>query len=125
MTETERKALALVNEVRARQEWREEFMAFLDRRDAPENEALCLAIERHEAFRKEVSDAVEAAKRVYGGHLEAFDQLERFILPKPVDPLVEALQAVDEFASPTWVERIAPQLRAALAARGLKIVEDK
>lgn len=51
--------------------------------------------------------------------------------PKPTDtsrsgdPLVEALQAVDEFASPIWVERIAPQLRAALAARGLKIVEDK
>ncbi len=79
------------------------------------------AIEQHEAFRQEVSNAIDSS--VLTPETEA--HLSRFIIAKPVDPLVEALQAVDEFASPTWVERIAPQLRAALAARGLKIVEDK
>ena len=86
------------------------------------------AIEQHEAFRKDVSDAVESLCNTVlmsHGHRQLREMLShRFIIAKP-DPLVEALQAVDEFACPTWVERIAPQLRAALAARGLKIVEDK
>ena len=86
MTETERKALALVNEVKA------EYPLIAS--EVASNLALCRAIEQHEAFRQEVSGAVEAAKRVYGGHRKAFDQLDRFILPKPKpDPLVEALEA--------------------------------
>ena len=76
------------------------------------------AIEQHEAFKREVSDAVKAAKRVYGGHREAFDQLDRFIIAKP-DPLVEVMQDwwdTDGYAN---IETF----RAALAARGLEIRE--
>ena len=117
VTEIERKALALVNEVSIR-EWTD----FTHADPWTLHQALCRAIQQHEAFRQEVSDAVEAAKRTYGGHRQAFDQLERFILPKP-DPLVEAL---GELADRNLEARqAADTLRAALAARGLKIVEDK
>ena len=74
------------------------------------------AIEQHEAYKREVSDAVEAAKRVYGGHREAFDQLDRFIIAKP-DPLVEV-----------WDHMIVTgnfgplAFRAAIEARGGRIV---
>ena len=78
------------------------------------------AIEQHEAFRQEVSDAVEEAKRAYGGHREAFDQLDRFIIAKP-DPLVDAL--LETFPRANGAEGMAADLRAALAARGLEIRE--
>ena len=80
------------------------------------------AIEQHEAFKREVSDAVEA---VFAGYHDApipwvvmRRKLEPFIIAKP-DPLVEAMAdcGVDRFES--W----ANQLRAALAARGLEIRE--
>ena len=133
MTEIEKKALALVNEVRA------------DRGCHPisENfthataEALCRAIEQHEAdkaahaatiegilksheaFRQKVSDAVEHC-RAYSDP-EAWTrikfELERFIIPKP-DPLADA-----------WIEATGntvgmEPLNEALAKRGFKIVED-
>jgi hypothetical protein len=74
------------------------------------------AIEQHEAFRREVSDAVVFALKVYGGHRTALDPLRRFIIPKP-DPLAEA-----------WIEATGntvgmEPLNAALAARGLEIVK--
>jgi hypothetical protein len=52
--------------------------------------AVCLAIEQHEAFKQEVSDAVEAylnpSNRIYS------HSLNRFIIPKPKpDPLVAAV----------------------------------
>ena len=78
------------------------------------------AIEQHEAFRQEVSDAVTD---YFGAHLAAEDggdKLASFIIAKPKpDPLVEALQEwwdADGYAN---IETF----RAALAARGLKIVE--
>ena len=76
------------------------------------------AIEQHEAFRQEVSDALE--KR--GFYIDDRD-LGRFIIAKP-DPLVEAIQAADE-AHPGWesASDYAQHLRAALAARGLEIRE--
>ena len=114
VTEIEKKALALVNEVRASHGLTpyENFYA-----TPAALEAICYAIEQHEAFRQEVSDAVEEAKRVYGGHREAFDQLDRFIIAKP-DPLVDAMAdcGVDRFE--TWAD----QLRAAIEKRGGKIV---
>ena len=85
------------------------------------------AIEQHEAFKREVSDAVEA---VFAGYHDApipwvvmRRKLEPFILAKP-DPLVEAIQAADE-AHPGWesASDYAQHLRAALAARGLEIRE--
>lgn len=127
MTEIGRKALALVNEVTGLA------LAPPFNRDHPYGEALCRAIEelevekaaraaereQHEAFRQEVSDAVEM-------HCDAMDMfpqdtvLGRFIIAKP-DPLVEHLVKVEGYF-PRVAEEVAGRLRT---ARGLKIVEDK
>ena len=113
MTDIEAKALALLNEVR------------LERGFAPVvflyggvylEEALMRAIEQLEAFRQEVSDAVEEAID-RGFYAQA---LQSLIIPAPKpDPLVEAMAdcGVDRFES--WAD----QLRAALEARGLEIRE--
>ena len=75
--------------------------------------ALCRAIEQHEAFRQEVSDALEAAQASWVNPIE---QYQRFIIPAPKpDPLVEA-----------WIEATGntvgmEPLNAALEARGLEI----
>ena len=82
----------------------------------PSEVALCRAIEQHEAFRREVSDAVEEAID-RGFYAQA---LQSLIIPAPKpDPLVEAMAdcGVDRFES--WAD----QLRAALEARGLEIRE--
>ena len=129
MTDIEQKALALVNDVAD-----ERYAIHYDndgspRQDYVEIEALCRSIEQHEAtkadfeaFRLEVSDALHA-------HFEdAIDwakqgPLNRFILPKPVDPLVDALQEVGEQTSGrASTERLAHDLRTAIEARGGKIV---
>ena len=123
MTETEKKALALVNEVtteRGHGGWIE-----CSRRGESLTEALCRAIERHEAFRQEVSDAVEA---VFAGYHDAPTpwvvmrrKLEPFIVakPDPVKSLFDYLESTENFYPPEFEGDI----RAALAARGLKIVE--
>lgn len=76
------------------------------------------AIEQHEAFRQEVSDAVEWVVNSTYMPAPSEHKLRRFIIPQP-DPLAEA-----------WIEATGntvgmEPLNAALAARGLKIVEDK
>jgi hypothetical protein len=81
---------------------------------------LAAAIERHEAFTQEVGDAVEAYlhadyRRNLGPEVE---QITRFIIAKP-DPLVEALNECGFGVS----INAADDIRKALAARGLKIVE--
>jgi hypothetical protein len=132
MTEIEKKALALVSEVLGVR------LSLFERSDSHIHEALCRAIEKHEAdkaahaatvegilnsheaFRQKVSDAVEHCRAC--SDPEAWTrikfELERFIIPKP-DPLVAAMAecGVDPFES--WAD----QLREALAKRGLKIVE--
>jgi len=117
MTEIERKALALLQDCGFHG-------GYIDRKWNENYEALCRAIEQHEAFRQEVSDAVEA----YQGHKSPWpdNSLRRFILPKPVDPLTECF--VEAFKGSRVGEldgywTIESRLRAALAARGLKIVE--
>jgi hypothetical protein len=116
---TEDKALALVNEVLA--EWGVLKKAV----EVPKNSdafarALLRAIEQHEAFRQEVSDAMEHCRAC--SDPEAWTrikfELERFIITKP-DPLVEAMAAcgVDRFES--W----AGQLYAALDALDFEIRE--
>ncbi len=109
---TEDKALALANEVR------------LERGFAPlpniyrtnyEIEALCRAIEQHEAFRQEVSDEL-----IKHGFINASIGIGRFIIPAPKpDPLVDAM------AELAYIEPklSADKLRAALEARGLEIRE--
>jgi len=119
MTETEKKALALVNAVCA--EW-EVSPATEDEMDGSACfAALTRAIEQHEAFRQEVSDAVEKHKA--GMYLQD-TALDRFITPKP-DPLVEAwLEAFPGNHIDDAREECA-KISAALATRGLTITETK
>ena len=85
--------------------------------------ALRARIAELEAFKREVSDAVEEVLAAKASQLK----LRRFILPKPVDPLVEAIHeawpgAAERFGN-TVVGETAERLRKALASRGLKLVE--
>jgi hypothetical protein len=75
--------------------------------------ALQRAIEQHEAFRQEVSDALV----IYSPE-NRNPALGRFIIAKP-DPLVEVFDAVWPGIDRTMVNAI----RAALDARGLEIRE--
>ena len=114
MTEIEQKALALAIEVREDDKMRlcpDPTLLFGNW------EALCRAIEQHEAFRQEVSGVMTYIKALYPTLPRNFN---RFIIPAPKpDPLVEAMHdcGVDRFES--WAD----QLRAALEARGLEIRE--
>ena len=116
MTEIEQKALALVNAFRAERGWATH--TNFSRYDETMAEAICRAIEQHEAFRQEVSDVVEE-------YIESFNpptwhRLEALIIPAPKpDPLVDVVKGV------TWYdyEITAKELRAALDARGLEIRE--
>ena len=133
MTEIEKKALALVNEVE--RDFGDNSPTIRIIREDLMAEALCRAIEQHEAdkaahaatvegilnsheaFRQKVSEALRGY--FYGTYPSVF---EGFILPKPADPLVEAL---GELADRNMhVEQAAETLRNALAKCGLKIVED-
>ena len=121
MNDIEKKALALVKEVQDESGGPPYFSTFR-RSGSSMSGALYRAVEQREAaeqklqdFRQEVSDAVSQ----YADEFVPAD-LQRFIITKP-DPLVEAMAdcGVDRFES--WAD----QLRAALAARGLKIVESE
>ena len=127
MTEIEKKALALVNEITAE---RNEIPYYeISRDELSIVEALCRAIEQHEAFKQEVSDAVELSIDRSGhdglraGHINEY--LGRFIIPKPtVDPLAAALAECEGGTKPgPGYDHDAKVLREALAKRGLKIVE--
>ena len=112
MTEIEQKALALLNERHSPYQY--------EAGDHPVR-ILASTIEQHEAFKREVSDAVEA----YLAHMSPWpdNSLRRFILPKPVDPLVEAwLDAFPGNHREDSVEEC-EKLRAALAKRGLEVRE--
>ena len=115
MTEIEQKALALVNEVI--QEVSSNTLARLDPYSLA-HEAVRRAIEQHEAFKREVSD--EIAKL---GCWPDTVNLQRFILPKSADPLVEAwLDAFPGNHREDSVEEC-EKIRAALAKRGLEVRE--
>ena len=81
-------------------------------------------IEQHEAFRQEVSDAVEAYLKWSDECLLAkWDGFDRFIIAK-LDPLADAVESVlSGFEGRKHAESYANQIRAALAARGLEIRE--
>ena len=72
------------------------------------------AIEQHEAFRLEVSDALKAA--INDPDIGPLKALERFIV---ADPLEEALR---DAACDLSTDDFAEALRAAIAKRGGKIV---
>jgi hypothetical protein len=115
----EAKALALVNEVE-----REEGEKKLTRRimrGLIMDQALCRAIEQHEAFKQEVSDVVEAYLKWSDECLLArWDGFDRFVIPKP-DPLVDVAKMMGYFN--TTAKHWAGDVRAALEARGLEIRE--
>ena len=94
----------------------------------PENVSILVkgfktAIEQHEAFRQEVSDAVTYIKSLYP---TLPIDCERFIIPAPKpDPLVRVINEVI-YAQPHGdidEIRMADDFRAALEARGLEIRE--
>jgi len=109
LEENKRKALALVGRGVACEVNMENVMALTT--------ALKYVNDQHEAFRQEVSDAVEAVlDRYYVLNIE--DMLSHLIIPKPKpDPLVDVVKEV------TWYDNeiTAKELRAALEARGLEI----
>ena len=117
MTEIEEKARALLNEVRGERVYYPLFESFSCNSAAIE--VLCRAIEQHEAYKQEVSDAVKS----YLSGSRSSCILDRFILPKP-DPLVEVIGECDDGTYGETKAEYAAKLREALAKRGLKIVED-
>jgi hypothetical protein len=121
MTDIEAKALALVNE-----EAGYEYIHARDMADKSyELKALCRAIEQHEAFKQEVSDAAEMAVEAivkWSDEIDKAEFLHQFIIPKPKpDPLEEVLLEIDRAIM--WADICAEEIRAALDARGLEIRE--
>jgi hypothetical protein len=118
MTDIEAKALALVNEVNT-----ERSMSLYSsiNRKFKDHEALCRAIEQHEAFKQEVSDAVKEALKYINRNRthEAASAICNFVIRDP-DPLVKALEGVKFDHYPP---NDAKTIRAALEARGLEIRE--
>ena len=96
-----------------------------DNRLAQSIEAHARAIEQHEAFRQEVSEAVEWVVNSTYMPAPSEHKLRRFIIAKP-DPLVEVFMEAFEGSNigesgGYW--KVEQKFRAALAARGLEIRE--
>jgi hypothetical protein len=117
----EAKALALVNEVRAELK----LQPFGPELCGEIFTALCRAIERHEAFKQEVSDAVGDTLFMVETHCDGealalvSNRLLKFIIPKPKpDPLAQTL---GDFDGTLWEPEDVLRFRAALEARGFEI----
>jgi hypothetical protein len=122
MTDIEAKALALVNEIE-REEGEKEFTPRI-MRGLIMDEALCRAIEQHEAFKQKVSNAVKDACKFAKDSPDRWAEylairFSFIITPKlNADPLAEALKSL------AWdAETSANQLRAQLDAFGFEIRE--
>ncbi len=122
MTDIEQKALALLNEVRTERGGDSYTHYTRLRRDYDDgHEALCRAIEQHEAFKQEVSDAAEQYNDAAAPM--GWEGFDRFIIPKPKpDPLHECLEEALARNGDDLTEHT-DRLRAALEARGLEIRE--
>ncbi len=126
MNDVEEKALALVREVLTERNLSDK--RAVRREVSPYTEALCRALEAHETFKQEVSDAVVATSEfleVCGcgpSHSER-QRIAPFIIPQPKpDPLVEVIEKCAAQLHLTS-EDAANALRAALDAVGLEIRE--
>jgi hypothetical protein len=112
MNDIEQKAMKLMNEI-CEERGYAHYSRFYRTHDIAD-EALCRAIEQHEAFRQEVSDALLryfAPSHVPRG-------LKGFIIPKPKpDPLVGACNALN------WDFSVAEELRTILDVLGFEIRE--
>jgi hypothetical protein len=108
----EQKALALLSEIQKERHENGAWQEGWNRTNASSIEAICRAIEQHEAFKQEVSDEIQSLGPVVR------DYLGHFIIPKPKpDPIAEA-----------WIEATGNTvgmgpLNEALEARGLEIRE--
>jgi hypothetical protein len=124
MIDIEQKALALVREVLAERNLSDK--RAVHRELSPYTEALCRAIEQHEAFKQEVSDGC-AWILEHSNMKNIREHLSRFIIPKPKpDPLVDIFDECfnqDVLEGETWSESMARKTRAALKSRGLEIRE--
>jgi hypothetical protein len=123
MTDIEAKALALVNELLAERELPLKLQ--MCRLSQAQDEALCRAIEQHEAFRQEVSDVAVSAlamyRRVDAVGCKTAQDLRALVITKP-DPLAEAM--IEWFSMKGLSNGDhANNLRAALEARGWEIRE--
>lgn len=130
MTPIEQQALALINEVALERDCIQ--IIGLDRKYRFTDEAICRLIERHEAFKQEVSEACGLVDMMIGQVFfsekgNARHVLSRFILPGPVDPLVEAMEQAGwrNSEGTDGLRDLANDLHKALAARGLEITEKK
>ena len=113
---TEDKALALVNEVNVERGYAP--YSKFDRDFDHTSEALCRAVEQHEAFKQEVSDAAEEYEEA--GFPMAWAGFERFIITKPKpDPLVEVMKRLGWYNADTD----AADFRVTLGDFGLEIRE--
>jgi hypothetical protein len=113
----EAKALALINEERAKTN--NIPLSWVQVHYGATAKALCRAIEQHEAYKQKVSDKLEFWMNPNHQSWEEFDQ---FIIPKPKpDPLVEVAKSlgVHKPAAQHW----AGDVRAALDALGFEIRE--
>ena len=121
MTDIEAKALALVREVLAERDLSDK--RAVRREVSPYTEALCRAIERHEAYEQKVSDIVYAhVNATNETSADAWEKLKTLIIPAPKpDPLVEVMKKAG------WADAVidscAPSLSAALDALGFEIRE--
>ena len=119
MTEIEQKALALAIEVREDARMRlcpDPTLIFGNW------EALCRAIEQHDAFRQEVStEMLEYSKWCKSVGLQFPLLLERFIIAKP-DPLAECLLELDLSEDEQEARHDAEWLVKTIEKRGGKIV---
>ena len=146
MTDIEAKALALLNEIKV-ERGKLVYYDVINRNHDVVHEALCRAIEQHEAdkdahatrllamhsriaqaeeqladFKQEVSDAAEMAVEAiveWSDEIDKAEFLHQFIIPKP-DPLVEIMEVLNGEWTPDEYAKI---IRAALEARGLEIRE--
>lgn len=113
MTDIKTKALALVNEVA------KHYRANIGEADFDEVErAFYRAIEQHEAFKREVSDAIQSC--MLGPVAE--ERLSPFIIIKPVDPLVEAVREASPQSRDEIINQVAENITKAIEARGGRIV---
>ena len=113
----EQQALALVNEVKA-SPGHYEGLGSVEWDHL--HEALLAAIERHEAFRQEVSRAASKVVKEVSNHYcgnRVSTHISRFIIEPPVDPIKECL-AVAYGSAP---EEFVGAFKEALAKRGLQI----
>jgi hypothetical protein len=112
----EAKALALINEERAKTN--NIPLSWVQVHYGATAKALCRAIEQHEAYKQKVSDKLEFWMNPNHQSWEEFDQ---FIIPKPKpDPLVEIMDVLNGEWTP---DEYAKAIRAALGERGWEIRE--